>query len=147
MAPITSFNVGTWNGTAYSINILSNSTVSNMQIGITNKTVSFNVTGPESTDGFCRVTVPNVIVQDLWHGNYTVLLNNEWWPFTNWADASNTYISINYTHSEHEVVIVPELPSTMTVWLFTLLSTFAVALAKRRTPRNSKPGHTCGFCA
>jgi parallel beta-helix repeat protein len=135
VAPITSFNAGTWNGTICNVDILSNSTVSDLQIDIANKTVSFNVTGPESTDGFCRVTIPNVIVQDLWHGNYTVLLNNGQWPFANWTDASNTYIYINYTHSEHEVAIIPEFPSTMTVWLFTLLSTFAVALAKRRTPR------------
>lgn len=138
MAPIISFNAGTWNGTAHHINMLSNSTVSNMQIDIVNKTVSFNVTGLESTYGFCRLTIPNIIVQNLWQRNYTVLLNNEQWPFTNWTDPTNTYIYINYTHSEHEVTIVLEFPSTMTVWLLAALSTFAVALANRRTLRKLK---------
>lgn len=138
MAPIIAFDAGTWNGTAYKINILSNSTVSNVQIDVANRTVSFNVTGPESTLGFCRVTIPIIMVQDLWRGNYSVLLNNEQWPFTNWTDTSNTYIYINYTHSEHEVVMVPEFPLTAAVWLFTALSTVAVVLAKRRTLGNSK---------
>jgi parallel beta-helix repeat protein len=137
MAPITSYAAGAWDGTAYNVDILSNSTVSNLQIDIANRTVSFNVTGPESTPGFCRVTIPNIIVQDLWHGNYTVLLNNEQWPLTNWTDTSNTYIYINYTHSEHEVTIVPEFPSSIVVWLFTLLLTVAVALTKSRTCRKN----------
>jgi parallel beta-helix repeat protein len=138
MAPITSFDAGTWNGTASNVDIISNSTVSNLQIDIQDKTVSFNVTGLESTSGFCRVTMPNTIVQDLWHGNYTVLLNNERLPFQNWTDTSNTYIYINYTHSEHEVTIITEFPSIMPLLLLTAFLALVVALAKRRTLRNSK---------
>jgi parallel beta-helix repeat protein len=135
MGPIESFVVGTWNGTTCHVDIVSNSTISNMLIDVVGKMISFNITGPEAAHGFCKVIIPNLIVQDLWHGNYTVLLNNEQWPFANWTDESNTYVYINYTHSEHEVVIIPELPSTMTTWLLVTLSTVAAVLAKRRTPR------------
>jgi len=147
MGPITSFDVGTWNGTACSVDVVSNSTVSDVQVDFAKRTVSFNVTNPESNTGFCRVTIPNVIVQGLWHGNYTVLLNNEQWRFTNWTDTSNTYIYFNYTHSEHEVVIMPEFPSTATMWLFTALSIVAVMLAKRRTLGNSKFDPHTGVCS
>jgi parallel beta-helix repeat protein len=138
MAPITSFDVGTWNGTSCNVDIVSNSTVSNLQVDITNRTLSFNITGPTSTYGFCRVTIPNVIVQDLWHGNFAILIDNEQWPFTNWTDTSNTYVYINYTHSEHEVKIIPEFPSTVTVCLLTTLSIAAIVFANRRTPRKLK---------
>lgn len=138
MGPITSFDVGTWNRTASSIDIVSNSTVLSLEVDVANRTVSFNVTGPESTYGFCRLTLPNILVQTLWHGNFTVRIDNELVPFTNWTDASNTYVYVNYTHSEHEVMIIPEFPLTATAWLFTVLSMVAVVLAERRTHRKSK---------
>lgn len=138
MAPITSFNAGTWNGTFCKVEVESNSTVFNMQIDIANKTVSFNLSGPESTHGFFRVTIPNIIVQDLWHGNYTVLLDSEQWPSANWTDTLNTYIYVDYAHLEHEVVIIPEFPFTSMVWLATALSAVATALAKRRKPNSPR---------
>lgn len=132
MGPIESFVVGTWNGTTCSVNIVSNSTISNMLTDVAGKMISFNITGPDATHGFCRVTIPNLIIQDLWHGNYTVLLNNERWSFANWTDATNTYLYINYTHSEHKVVIIPEFPSTLAAWLFAAFLTVAFALAKKK---------------
>jgi parallel beta-helix repeat protein len=130
MGQIESFVVGTWNGTTCSVDIVSNSTISNMLIDVARKTVSFNISGPEATPGFCRVTIPNLIIRDLWHGNYIVLLNNERWSFANWTDATNTYLYINYTHSEHEVVIIPEFPSTLVVCLFAAFLT--VAFVKKK---------------
>ena len=77
MAPFNTFYAGTWNGTAYNVDVVSNSTVSNFQLNTAQRTMSFNVTGVEGTVGFCRITIPNIIVEELWHGNYTVLLNGE----------------------------------------------------------------------
>jgi len=141
MAPFKTFDAGTWNGTAYNVDVVTNSTVSNFQLDASQKTISFSVSGSEFTAGFCRVTIPNIIIQDLWQGNYTVLLNGEPWPFRNWTDATNTYICINYTHSEHEIIIVPEFPSAMILPLFTLTTLIAtVLLKKNRKPKfNSIP--------
>jgi parallel beta-helix repeat protein len=138
IAPITIFDAGTWNGVAYSVDIISNSTLSDFKLNVAQKTLSFNVTGIEGKAGFCRVTIPNVIVQDLWQGNFTVLLNGEPWPFRNWTDTTNTYIYINYTHSEHEIIIVPEVPSAITLPLFMSLILVAAVLAKKRTRRKLK---------
>jgi parallel beta-helix repeat protein len=140
MAPFGTFNVGVWNGVSYGVDVVSNSSVSNMLINIDEKTVSFNVTGVEGTVGFCRVTIPNVIVQELWQGNYTVLLNGEPWSFKNWTDLVNTYIYINYTHSEHEIVIIPEFPSITTLqflMLTTLITT--ILLKKKRKTKTQTP--------
>jgi parallel beta-helix repeat protein len=132
MGPIESFVVGTWNGTTCHVDIVSNSTISNMLIDVVGKMISFNITGPEATHGFCKVIIPNLIVQDLWHANYTVLLNNEQWSFANWTDAANTYLYINYAHSEHKVVIIPEFPFALAAWLFAAFLMVAFALAKNK---------------
>jgi len=137
IAPITVFDAGTWNGTAYNVDVVTNSTVSNFKLNTTEKTISFNVTGLEFTAGFCRVTIPNIIVQDLWQGNYTVLLNGEPLPFRNWTDPIYTYIYINYTHTEHEIIIIPEFPSTMILLVLMLTTLIAITLLKKK--RRTKP--------
>ena len=94
--------------------------------------INFNVTGLEFTNGFCRVTIPDAIVQELWQNNYTVLLNGEPCFFKNWTYVSNTYIYINYTHSEHEITIVPESPSLTIPLLLVALTTFAVIFKRKQ---------------
>lgn len=132
MAPYSTFDAGTWNGTAYNVGFVTNSTVSNFEVDAVQKAISFNVTGSEFTTGFCRVAIPNIIVQDLWQGNYTVLLNGEPWTFRNWTDTANTYLYINYTHSEHQIVIIPEFPSTIILPLLMITTLLAVIIHKRK---------------
>jgi len=133
MGPFSTFDAGTWNETLYSVNVISNSTVSKFHLDTAEKMINFNVTG-ENGLGFCRVTIPNVIVQSMWHDNYTVFLNGDPCPFQNWTDTENTYIYFTYQHSEHEVTIIPEFPSTMILPLFMVLTMLAIVL-KRRFPR------------
>jgi hypothetical protein len=116
----------------FNIEVVGNSAFSDFNIDVLQKIVSFNVSGLTGTPGFCRVTIPNIIVQELWKGNYTVLLNDELCPFSNWTDTINTYIYINYTHSELEVKIIPEFPSATIMPLFIALLMFAVIFVKRR---------------
>jgi parallel beta-helix repeat protein len=105
ICPICFFDAGTWNGISYSVNVVSNSTVSKFRLNEVEKIISFNVSG-ETGLGFCRVTIPNVIVQDLLQDRYTVLVDGEE-PvvINNWIDATYTFIYFTYFHSEHEVVI------------------------------------------
>jgi parallel beta-helix repeat protein len=140
MGPFNLFDAGTWNGTAYNVDAISNSTVSNFQVDAVQKTISFNVTGSEFTTGFCRVTIPNLIVQELWQGNFTVLLNGEPCPFRNWTDTGNTYIYINYTYSEHQIIIIPEFPSAIVFPLFMIFTLVAFVLRKKRGMGHHKRG-------
>jgi parallel beta-helix repeat protein len=105
MGPISFFDAGIWNGTSYSVNVVSNSTVSKFQLNKAEKRISFNVSG-ETGLGFCRVTIPNVIVQDLFQSRYTVFVDGEE-PLilSNWIDGPYTHMYFAYLHSEHEVVI------------------------------------------
>ena len=138
MAPFSAFDAGVWNETIYHVDIISNSSLSNFNIDTSRKTVSFNVTGEENQTGFCRITIPNVIVQDLWHGNYTVLLNGEPWPYINWTDTANTYIYLNYIHSEHQIILIPQLPSGIALLGFLMLITIPLIFIKKESNRKTK---------
>lgn len=105
MGLIWLFDVGTWNGAPHSVNVVSNSTISKFHLNRTERTIGFNVTG-ETGLGFCRVTLPNVIVQGLWQNGYEVLVDGEDPLILNsWPDASHTYVYFTYLHSEHQVII------------------------------------------
>jgi len=132
VAPIKIFKVGVWDQEECYVNLITNSTVSGFKINIAEKTLSFNVSGAEGTTGFCRAIIPSFIVQDLWNGNYKVLLNGVEWPFQNWTDYENTYIYIDYTHSEHEVIIVAEYRSFALLALLLITITAITAISKRR---------------
>lgn len=132
MAPINFFDVGTWNDTQQQVNIISNSTITNFQLNSTKNRISFNVTGETPTIGFCRITIPNAITQDLWNNNYTVLIDTTEPIFQkNWTDTTNTHIYIIYQHSEHEIIIIPEFSSHMLLPLLTLSTLTAIFLKKR----------------
>jgi parallel beta-helix repeat protein len=133
MAPFTTFDAGTWNGKPYTVDIVSNSSVSNFQVDTFQKTISFNVTCLEETAGFCRITIPNIIAEELWQGNYTVLLNGEPCSFRNWTDATNTYIYVNYTYSEHQIIIITEFPSPILLPLLVIALITAAMVYKRKS--------------
>jgi parallel beta-helix repeat protein len=113
-APIALFDAGVWNETSYTVDIISNSAVSNFQLNTAEKIMRFNVTG-ETGSGFCRVTIPNVIIQELWNGNFTVLIDGRRIETRNWTDLENTYLYFTYTHSEHEITILQTSITTLEI--------------------------------
>ncbi|MEM2106024.1 MAG: NosD domain-containing protein [Candidatus Bathyarchaeia archaeon] len=130
MGPINVFDVGSWDGAEQKIDIISNSTVSHFQLDIDQKKVSFNVAG-ESSSGFCRITIPNIIVQELWQNNYIVLLNGEPVNAKNWTYAADTYIYVNYKHSTHEIAVVPEFPSAAMPLMLVAITALTIILKKK----------------
>ena len=132
--PINLFNAGIWDGITCHIDISSNSTVSNFQLNTTLKTITFNVTGKTGL-GFCRVTIPNIIIQDLWQGNCTVLVDEQ--PpsnIRNWTDTENTYIYFTYQHSTHEVRIIPEFSHTLILLLFMIATLIVATVCRTQRP-------------
>ena len=139
MAPISFFNVGTWNKTTYYVHIVSNSTLSDFYFSEDDKLIRFNVTRQDGAVGFCRVAIPKIIVQDWWQGNYTVLVNREE-PImmNNWTDGTYTYIYFTYLHSEHEVVVIPEFSTWTSMLPMVIVFTFAIAIYKRLLKNTNK---------
>jgi len=76
MGRFSNFTVPLGNET-FSVAIISNSTISNFKFEIGketgNKIISYSVSGPNATSGFCRVSVPTKLMNDT----YVVLVGNE----------------------------------------------------------------------
>ncbi|HXX88484.1 MAG TPA: NosD domain-containing protein, partial [Candidatus Acidoferrum sp.] len=109
MAPISHFDIGTWNGTSYAIDVVSSAEVTNFSFDLnaTRPFIGFNVTGDTAAEQFSRVTIPDGVILGLWKGNYTVLVDGVFWPFTSYADNASTYVYLNYTGYEHQIIILP----------------------------------------
>jgi parallel beta-helix repeat protein len=105
MGAISFFDAGIWNTASYSINIASNSTsVSHFNLDRIERQLAFNVTG-ETGFGFCRITLPNVVVQGLWRYGYRVLIDGVEPLWSKWTDENSNYVYLAYAHSEHQIVI------------------------------------------
>jgi len=129
----------TWNATIYPTQLRSNSTISQIRFITTQRTISFNVTGPNYTTGFCNITLPNKLVQDLWQNNFTILVAGTP-PLTtqNFTDGSNTYIHFTYDHSERQIEIVSEFPLAIhTILIFLLLVLTIIAVTKQVKAKNA----------
>jgi len=139
MAPFKAFEAGVWDGTAYNVDVLSNSTVSDFKFNVDNKSISFNVSGDDGTIGFCRVTIPKSLlwVDDGW----TILVDSQSiTDCTKFEDENFTYLYFTYTHSTKTVTIkgtnvIPEFPSTMLELLMVTTLVTTILLKKKTTKR------------
>jgi parallel beta-helix repeat protein len=141
MGPINFFNAGTWNQTTYYINTVSNSTVSDFHFNEVNKLVSFNITRPDDTISFCRITIPKKL---LWCDH-----PEEWQVWVNitlienrkiMEDTSYTYVYFicNHTTQNVEAIgvhVIPEFPLWTPILLILIILTVATAITKRRLPK------------
>lgn len=126
----------------YSIQIASNSTVSNVSLDVDKKTVTFSVAGQSGTHGVTQITIP----KEMLSGNLQVLIDGTAASdgdvvMTDDSQASET-LEMNYHHSTHEVTItgtnvVPEFPASSTMLLATgaIGSIMLVAFLARRGVR------------
>jgi parallel beta-helix repeat protein len=108
------------------VQTICNSTISEFQHNGT--AISFNVTGEDSSAGFCRICIPTALMNE-----YQVFVNGTEVEY-NLLPASNStysYLYFTYEHSTKEVVIIPELPSLILLPLF-LLCTLLTAIFYRR---------------
>jgi parallel beta-helix repeat protein len=131
MGPFSNFSISYQGETCY-IATSCNSTISDFQFNEAAKTVSFNVTGQDGTTGFCRAIIPNIIIEDLWQGNPTILVNGAPVEYRNWTDGTNTHLYFTYPHSEHPVIIVTEFLSLIILPVFMLATVTALTLNRKR---------------
>jgi len=137
MSPFNMFDAGTWNGVAYKVEVVSNSTISGFHFNPAEGAfIRFNVTGSNDTKGFSRVAIPKQLlwVEDGW----VVLVDDEPVVPTVTEDANYTYLYFTYSHSTKTVQIigtnvVPEFPSALIVPLAMILTMLAVIFAKKKS--------------
>ncbi len=117
----------------FDIDVLTNSTETDPAFNQSNKEISFHVTGPETTTGFCNVTIPKELLRCDDPSAWIVLLDGspvDPAPVVT-SNATHSFIYFTYTHSSHLVEIlgtwaVPEFPSFP---VFPLLMVIALVMA------------------
>jgi hypothetical protein len=145
MGPFHTFGVGTWNGTAYSVDTVSNSTITNVSFNATDKTLTFNVTGTNGTAGFCRIAIPRAL---MWCGNETQWavvmegssgsLSLRFYPHLNvMTDANYTYIYFVYAYNTPKVLItstnaIPEFQPLMLLPLLMMTTLLTATISKKK---------------
>jgi len=116
--------------TEYHVQTICNSSITHFRYNGT--AISFNATGEDGTDGFCRICVPKALMNDT----FRVFVNGtEILPSPEPLLCSNmthNYLYFNYTHSTQEVVIIAEFPSLLILPLFMTATMLAVIFYRRK---------------
>lgn len=139
--PSTYLHKAEWNETIYHIETKTNSTVLNFNFDQPNRKITFNVSGPSNTTGFCNVTILNTL---LW-GDFTVLIDGNS-PTTLTRIDNTTHTSLHFTYEllsprsiqiigEH---VIPEFPTWTSIILIFLALTVAIAIRKARAYKTRK---------
>jgi len=134
MGPFNSFNTSV----GYSVDVVSNSTIEDFRYFESNNTIVMHVSNvtANQTFGFCRLTIPHKLIPPP----YNITVNNT--PVEYNTILENETLSIiyfSYEHSQIEIIIVPEFPSTAILLLFMVsITTVVLITIKRKTKRRTK---------
>lgn len=94
------------NETTYPFSIFSNSTVASFRFDYSLGQITFNVTGPFSSSGFCSVTVPRA----LFSGALIVLIDDTWVNAIFGENATHVFTKFSYEHSTRRIrMLIPRL--------------------------------------
>jgi hypothetical protein len=98
-----------YGGGTYPIPIFTNSTVTSFEFDPSAKQITFNVTGPTGTLGFCNVTIPRNLLNATALSDWVVVFDGKTLTSEEFNITQNddyVFVYLNYTHSEHEITIV-----------------------------------------
>jgi parallel beta-helix repeat protein len=102
----------------YSVNIFSNSTITDFNCSSSDRKISFNVAGENGTTGFCELTIPHTLM-DV--NRIEVVIDNGSTPvlYSNLDLRDNTayrWIYFSYQHSTHTIIVQEDwTPPTIVV--------------------------------
>jgi len=102
----------TVNQIEYIIQTVSSSTVStgeNFVYDDAEKTLDFNVTGPQGTQGFCDLVIP----KELMSGTFAVLVNGMPVAYIQTENATHCFLHFTYNHSTDHIEIVLTIPGDL----------------------------------
>ena len=136
--PSTYLHKAEWNQTIYCVEMKTNSTILNFTFDQPNRKITFKVSGPSGTIGFCNVTIPNTL---LW-GDFTLLVDGNL-PTTLTRRDNATHTSLYFTYellSNRNVQIIgeyviPEFQTWASMLLMFLILTFTIAIYRRKQER------------
>ncbi|MGD8565924.1 MAG: NosD domain-containing protein [Candidatus Bathyarchaeota archaeon] len=127
----TSFNTSLGNR----VNIISNSSIEDFQYCEVNQTIILYIQNmmENQTFGFCRICVPHAIMNA---SNITVEIDDGMIPvlhqnYSLFDNCTHRWIYFAYQHSQHKIVLVPEIPYLPI--LLVLILTITVIIFKRKS--------------
>jgi len=98
------FNITT-DGKTYIVTTSSNSTIASFIFNQSLQQISFNVTGPSGTLGFCNVTIPKNLLNSEPPKVWTVTINGINTTFSSTENSTHTSLQFTYGYSTHGVQI------------------------------------------
>jgi len=126
----------TWEDKTYPITILSNSTVTHLVFNQPQAQISFNVTGPHGSKGYCNITIPKHLLKGPWTFTFEgSVLDIETKETEN---ETHSFIIFTYIHaSTFRVIIqgtwaIPEFSSTTILLTFIISTLTATILLRKR---------------
>ena len=96
VAPVQIFETTVNDGNIVYVELISNSTTTDIHFDASEHTFSFSAFGPLGATGFFRITLPNSLIQTVWNNKYAILVNGIQQTFQSLTDAQNTYLYITY---------------------------------------------------
>lgn len=125
-------------GEDFTVGILSNSTITGFSFDRDMKAISYTVSGPAGTLGFCNVSIP----KRLLGGPYTVMVDGAVTPHRVVDTDTESYIYFTYTHSAKDIrvigaTVIPEFPSSVLVLSAAFMA--LILLARRVGSKNTGP--------
>ncbi|MBS7632812.1 right-handed parallel beta-helix repeat-containing protein [Candidatus Bathyarchaeota archaeon] len=129
MGAFSSFNISA----TYSIDVISNSTINNLQFSAQQSIIKMHVSNTSTSQlfGFCRVQIPYSIMNQTYH----VTINNEEPYFANYTlrdNGNNRWIYFCYEHSTLEATITYEYQQWMLLLLFAVATLLSSTVYRRR---------------
>jgi hypothetical protein len=138
-----------YDGGKFNEHILTNSTVTNFAFNATAKQITFDVTGPSGSTGFCNVTIPRDLLNASALSDWTVMLDGKTLTQGEFSITENpeyVFVYLNYTYLEHLITIqgtqvLSEFqPDVLPIVLMILFAFAAVIAVKQR--RKLEPART-----
>ncbi|MEO9295458.1 MAG: MG2 domain-containing protein [Nitrososphaera sp.] len=132
----SSFEVKTQGGEQFTVDITSNSQVTDVKLDEQAKKISFNVEGETGTKGAAEVTIPKAMLS----GNMMVMIDGQAMAnddvIVKSQTASDVTFEMNYHHSKHTVDVagtnvVPEFPMSALVMAAAISSVVGVMVAAK----------------
>jgi len=129
-------------GRLYGITVISNSTVSHFEFVSGDARISLVVSGRNETQGFCRIAIPNALIQEVENASVEFVIGGvQPVLLRNWSDSSNHYWYFSYIHSvnptpeNHDFWPIVYALGISALLISVVLIVFVVSRRRRKTSK------------
>jgi parallel beta-helix repeat protein len=133
-----------WESGEYPMTVICNSSNVVFEFFPQQRRVSLNFTDADQASGFCRISISKELVQSLWEGNLTILINGTSPSnLRKWEYNGSLYVYFTYTHSNSQAIMISEIPFVAFPTLFFILSLVTTIVVKKK----SEHGENMQLCS